>query len=227
MQDSFKLLTGRENNHLIDHEGFLIHKGILESFIKLQARAKKEINSDLKIISSFRDYNRQEIIWNNKASGYRPIYNDQNEVVEIKSLNDSQIVNKIMRFSALPGTSRHHWGTDVDIYDAKAMRKEEVQLVHSECIDNGPCSQLHSWLDEQVAQNKSFNFFRPYEYDRGGVSVEKWHLSYAPISEELFSQYTLDTFIENIHHGAIVLRDVILEDPQFFFETYVKNINLA
>jgi hypothetical protein len=27
-----------------------------------------------------------------------------------------------------------------------------------------------------------FGFFRPYRTDRGGVSPEPWHLSYAPVS---------------------------------------------
>jgi LAS superfamily LD-carboxypeptidase LdcB len=226
MKSSFNLLTGRENNELVEHQGFLIHKGTLDSFTKLQAQAKKDINADLQIVSSFRDYNRQEIIWNNKASGYRPVFDDQNTQLHKDDFSELDYVKKIMRFSALPGSSRHHWGTDLDIFDARNIEKKEVQLIHKECIDDGPCSELHTWLDEQINLQSSFGFFRPYENDLGGVSIEKWHLSHAPIAMDLFNDYTIDIFIENLHSGVIVSKEAIIENLQFFYENFVKNIKM-
>jgi LAS superfamily LD-carboxypeptidase LdcB len=227
MKNSFNLLTGRENNELIEHQGFLIHKDIFNAFVNLQDKARKEINADLQIVSSFRDYKRQEVIWNNKVTGVRPVFDEYNNPVNKNDFSELEFIKKIMRFSALPGASRHHWGTDLDIFDARNIQKKDVQLTHNECINNGPCAELHTWLDEQINTNNAFDFFRPYEEDLGGVATEKWHISYAPISKELFDSYTIDTFIENLHKGDIESKDAILKDPSFFFENFIQNVKTS
>ena len=33
-------------------------------------------------------------------------------------MDDEAAIDKIIEYSTLPGTSRHHWGTDIDIIDA-------------------------------------------------------------------------------------------------------------
>ena len=33
------------------------------------------------------------------------------------SLEPKKAISEIIRFSTVPGTSRHHWGTDIDIID--------------------------------------------------------------------------------------------------------------
>jgi hypothetical protein len=68
MKNSFKFLTGRENPFLEEFEGVLIHKEITTPLQKLKDLAKKEIGADLQIISGNRNYERQEVIWNLKAS---------------------------------------------------------------------------------------------------------------------------------------------------------------
>jgi len=55
-----------------------------------------------------------------------------------------------------------------------------VQLSPGEVAAGGLFDPLHCWLDERMAQQRSHGFFRPYGSDRGGVAVERWHLSYAP-----------------------------------------------
>jgi LAS superfamily LD-carboxypeptidase LdcB len=98
-----------------------------------------------------------------------------------------------MRYSALPGTSRHHWGTDLDIYDAAALgERQAVQLVPEEVAPGGVFDPLHCWLDERMAAGRSHGFFRPYGVDRGGVAPERWHLSYAPLALECDRQFSAD-----------------------------------
>ena len=93
---------------------------------------------DLAIASSFRSFERQCAIWNGKASGERPVYGDGGDVVELGELAPSDQVHAIMRFSALPGTSRHHWGSDLDVFDAAAVPKGyQLQLSMAEVAGGG------------------------------------------------------------------------------------------
>ncbi|NIM47861.1 MAG: D-alanyl-D-alanine carboxypeptidase family protein, partial [Gemmatimonadales bacterium] len=86
-----------------------------------------------------------------------------------------------LRWSALPGASRHHWGTDLDVYDLAARPEGyEVELIPEEVDAGGMFGPLHEWLDGRIAADAAFGFFRPYERDRQGVAPERWHLSYAP-----------------------------------------------
>lgn len=224
-KEFYRLITGRDHPYLIQHEGYLIHKETLESFKKLQFLAKKEIGVDLKIISSYRDFKRQQLIWNNKVQGKTPIKDEEGNILEIKELNVIEVINKIMRFSALPGASRHHWGTDFDVYDANSLNKEDVQLEPKECLPNGPCGKLHLWLDDLIATKNAFNFFRPYDRDLGGVSVEKWHLSYRPLAGEYFNNYTQSIFQKNIEESEIELKSVVLENLEEIFKKFVTNIS--
>ena len=228
MKDKLYLqLTGRENNDIIQYGDNLIHKDIISPFEKLRAKAKKEINAQIDIISSFRDYNRQEIIWNNKASGKRKVLDDNECIVMLDEHTPEDFIEFIMRFSAIPGLSRHHWGTDIDIFDSNKLEKSQVQLVHSECVGDGPFTLLHQWLDDAIQSDQSFQFFRPYEKDLGGISVEKWHISYSPIAENFFQQYSLEFFARNIEESQIIFKDIILKNIEYYFEKYFKRINLA
>jgi LAS superfamily LD-carboxypeptidase LdcB len=226
MASNFDLLTGRNNPYLLKFEDALVHKDMIPSFKLLEEKAKDEIGASLKIISSFRDYERQEKIWNLKAQGKRTVLNDKEIEMKLIESTPEDFIEYIMRFSAIPGLSRHHWGTDIDIFDASKLGKENVQLVDSECRENGPFCELHEWLDKQIQNGEAYNFFRPYSKDLGGIAVEKWHLSYAPLSQEFFNDYTIDTFQENIDQSEIDFKEIILKNLDLYFEKYFKRITL-
>ncbi len=124
---SFHLLTGRINpkDHLQQYKdtSHFLEAKTLENFLKLQVAAKTEINAQLEIISSYRDFSRQESIWNRKVSGDLKILDDNERVINPKNYSQEELITKIARFSAIPGASRHHWGTDIDIYDASQIKK--------------------------------------------------------------------------------------------------------
>lgn len=221
-----KTILGYDHQELKDYEGYLLHQDIIASFQRLRANAKTEIRADLKIISSYRNFERQKVIWNEKAQGTRKVLDDHGNIVTRESLSDRDFLLKIMRFSAVPGMSRHHWGTDIDIFDANKLAKNKVQLTPNECIGEGPFATLHTWLDQKISSHESYGFFRPYEQDLGGVSPEKWHLSYAPVAQKFFRQLTIDLFIQCLEENEIAFKDILLSDPQFYFDKYVKSISL-
>ena len=67
--------------------------------------------------SSFRDFERQQLIWNCKFNGERKVHDDEGNLLDLALLDDWQKAQAILRWSALPGGSRHHWGTEIDIFD--------------------------------------------------------------------------------------------------------------
>ena len=175
-------LVGRDNTHVIDWNGAGLHSRVLTSFKRLSSDAK-EAGFDLRIASGFRSYDRQLTIFNGKASGDRPIFDDDGNTIEIDDLSSYNLLCSILRFSALPGASRHHWGTDIDVYDANAVSSDYVvRLSLEEVSSGGVFHSLHEWLDSLIEEDQSYGFYRPYAVDSGGVSPERWHLSFAPLA---------------------------------------------
>ena len=224
MSNKFNFLTGRDHPYLKEFDGMKIHKKIIPSLVELKEAAKDEMNIDLTIISGFRDYKRQQIIWDEKALGKRNVFDDYNTIQNPKDFSDIDFIKKIMRFSALPGASRHHWGTDIDIFDQNIKSKNDVILNHDESEND--FKVLHQWLTDRIENNDSFGFFRPYDKDLGGISKEKWHLSFAPLAQEYYDLYDLNTFIQNIKSSDIIFRDKILENAESLYNQFIKLIVL-
>lgn len=199
-----------------------LHERAHDAFIKLN-QLSNENGFDLQIISGFRSYERQLQIWNNKASGKRDLYDSNGNKIETLTLEKKELLESIMFYSAIPGFSRHHWGTEIDVYDGKRAKKDEVQLLPSESEKGGIFFEFHQWLDQVIENNKSFGFFRPYENFNGGVSQEKWHLSFYPEATQMEKLLNIDLFIQEIKDSEILLKEEILKDPEYYFNTYVIN----
>lgn len=190
-------LTGREDTHLLELTGgHRLQLPVAQAFAALQADALAA-GFELAIASSFRSYSRQLTIWNGKASGQRGVHDDAGRAVVIADLDATQKLRAILRFSALPGSSRHHWGTDLDVFDAAAMMPGyQLQLSPAEIETGGLFDPLHCWLDQRMAAGQSRGFYRPYNVDRGGVAPERWHLSYAPLASACETQLTSQLLLD-------------------------------
>ena len=164
---------------------------------------------DLQIASAFRSFERQLVIWNSKVRGDRPVLDEQGQPLNIKNLSEKEKVFAIMRWSALPGCSRHHWGTDMDIWDSAAVPLDYVlQLSPDEYQQDGPFYDLSCWLEEHA---EAFGFVRPYAIDRGGVSPEPWHLSYAPVAQVFDAKLDTQYICKILDNSDLLLRDAILD----------------
>ncbi|WP_116366260.1 M15 family metallopeptidase [Parahaliea mediterranea] len=185
MSSSFAIdhLTGVDDSHLVAlPDGHRLQPAVAEAWQRL-VRDARGAGFDLATASSYRDFGRQGAIWNAKAAGQRSVHDDAGNPVDMAALTPAQQMHAILRFSALPGTSRHHWGTDLDVFDAAAVPADyAVQLTPAEVAPGGPFDALHTWLDARMAAGESHGFYRPYAIDRGGVAPERWHLSYAPLA---------------------------------------------
>ncbi|MEP5566739.1 MAG: M15 family metallopeptidase [Halioglobus sp.] len=215
-------LTGRDESHLLTlSDGHRLHPQAAAAFAGLQEDASAA-GFELAIASSFRSYERQLAIFNGKACCQRSVHNDEGQVVDMASLDAAGKLAAIFRFSALPGASRHHWGTDLDVYDLAAMPQGyQLKLSPEEVAPDGMFGPLHDWLDRRMAKSESHGFYRPYAQDHGGVAVERWHLSFAPMSESLEDALDEATLLR-CWGDELLLREEIERDLAAIIERYVK-----
>ena len=194
-QISDDMMTGRSEGHLclLDRH-VLLHAEVVQPFLRMQQAAARE-GLDIQVASGFRAYDRQMAIWNAKAGGLRPLLDAEGHSLDASLLTEDEKVMAILRWSALPGCSRHHWGTDIDIWDRAAVSLDyQLQLIPEEYASGGPFYALSLWLEEHASE---FGFYRPYDRDRGGVAPEPWHLSYWPVAE-LFEAQLDGAFIQKL-----------------------------
>jgi LAS superfamily LD-carboxypeptidase LdcB len=166
----------------------------------------------LQIASAFRSFERQLAIWNGKVLGERPVHDDCGVSLDLGELDQAGKINAIMRYSALPGASRHHWGTDLDVFDAAAIPADyQLQLSPREVAPDGMFAGIHAWLDDRIAAGRAFGFYRPYGIDCGGVAPERWHLSYAPLARGYAGELTVELLAAALRNSGLELLEPVLE----------------
>jgi LAS superfamily LD-carboxypeptidase LdcB len=226
------ILVGQDETHLCSAEDaewltVSVHREVVDPFREL-ASAAAGAGFDLAILSGFRSFDKQLSIWNRKARGELAVFDSDARALDITSLSDRELVFSILRWSALPGASRHHWGTDLDVYDAAAKPAGyEIELIPSEYQSGGMFAPLSHWLDERIANGSAFGFFRPYDRDRNGVAPERWHLSYAPLASVYARMLSLALFRRTIESADMMLKDVVLAHLDEIVARFVTNTNPA
>lgn len=216
-------LTGQSTSHLSEiNDKILIHRDALSDFCGLQ-QAAKLAGFNLQIASGFRSFDRQLGIWNNKYSGKRPVLDKNEQPLNLQKLSEIEKLFAILHWSAIPGTSRHHWGTDLDIYDPNLLPAEQrLQLTISEYCNGGYFQALTQWLTENMAQ---FGFYRPYQSFLGGVAIEPWHISYYPVAEAALKQLDLDLIQDLIIKKNILGKSLICQQLPMIYTQFICNIN--
>ena len=194
---------------LVNCETVFLHSGAAEAFALLKEQAAAA-DIDLRIASGFRNFDRQLSIWNRKAAGQLNVLGSDGQVLDLAQLTEPERVFAILRWSALPGASRHHWGTDMDVYDGRDLPADyRLQLTTAEAYSQ--FGRLHAWLDTRMAQEGSAcGFIRPYQQDRGGIAPEPWHLSYAPLAEAFQQVFSLQQLAAILAATDIALKEAIL-----------------
>ena len=130
--------------------------------------AAKQDGINLQIVSGTRNFEEQKGIWERKWE------------LNFKALNDSvKTAKKILLFSSMPCTSRHHWGTDMDL-----------NSLNNKYFESGQGLKEYKWLQEHGSK---FGFCQVYDdkavTKRKGYELEKWHWSYMPVSSMFLKQY--------------------------------------
>lgn len=221
-KELIQCITGQSDAHLVAIQNHYLHTNIVNDFVALQSAAASA-GFDLCIASSFRDFNRQSAIWNAKFSNKRVVLNKAQQAVELNSLSDIEKCTAIMLYSALPGASRHHLGTDLDIFDKSAVSDDyELQLTPDEYQHGGPFAELSQWLDTHLAE---FGFYRPYQHDLGGVAPELWHISHIAQSEQLMRHLSVEVLHNCIKESDLLGKNAILTHLPALYERFVLNVS--
>lgn len=178
------------------------------AFKAMQTEAKKD-GIDLKVVSSFRSYAAQKRIWNRK---YKRFISE--------GLTGPEAIKKIIEYSTLPGTSRHHWGTDIDLIEGSEIVEGDVLL--EEHFHQGAYQKLHRWLQKNATR---FGFDIVYTNDsfRKGFLYEPWHYSYTPLSKEFLKTYQEKELIYSIKQDSTLLGKEFIS-PKFLENYYRENV---
>lgn len=158
-----------------DETKHYLRKEAAHAWERMHQKANED-GVELFIVSSTRNFERQKQIWENKWLG-RSL--TQNVNLAESGLNDFEKAERILKYSAMPGTSRHHWGTDIDI-----------NSVDEDFFETEEGEKLYLWL---LNNAHTFGFFQPYSM-RGknrptGYEEEPWHWSYAPLSDVFLKDF--------------------------------------
>lgn len=143
-----------------------MHRSAYESYKSMHASAKQD-GVQLTVISATRNFEYQKEIWEKKW-----------KLEKYKSLSDFERAKDILSFSSMPGTSRHHWGTDIDL-----------NSVDPKSFESGTNKKAYEWL---LANAATFGFAQTYtdkKNGRTGYSEEKWHWSFMPLSKIYLAEY--------------------------------------
>jgi LAS superfamily LD-carboxypeptidase LdcB len=217
-------LMGLDDCHLIECQfQHKLQPQVCLAFKEMQ-RAALADGIDCQIVSAYRGFTQQLAIWQKKWAGEKVLLDINEKPLEFSSLNDEDKLHAILTWSALPGTSRHHWGTDLDVYDRHSVKQCAVpfQLVQTEYeAANGPCFMLNNWLSQHA---EKFGFNRPYQDYHGGVAAEPWHLSYQSLAEEGRQTFDLDALKQVLVEHEIAGLNLILANLPSIYQRYVLNL---
>jgi LAS superfamily LD-carboxypeptidase LdcB len=219
-------LTGRARTHLTEPPGVhcLVHRDAAEAFLAMRAAAAR-VGIDLEAASAFRDFERQRQLWNAKFRGERPLLDAQGRPLDVTRLEEPQRIEAILLWTALPGASRHHWGTDLDVIDRAAVPTGyEVQLAADEYAPGAMFGRLGAWLE---ANMRHFGFFRPYASGKGGVRPEPWHLSFAPVARRALAAHEVTTLADALQGQEVLGLAAVLARLAQIHERYVRTIDAA
>jgi hypothetical protein len=173
--------------------------------------------------SSFRDFDTQVRIWNEKWTGRRPLHDRDGTTLVAARLAPAARVRAILIWSAPPGASRHHWGSDLDVYDRAAVAVGSgPSLLPEEYAPDGPFAALTAWLDANMHR---YGFYRPYRTDRGGVSPEPWHLSHAPTAREASLRLRPATLRAAIEASELEGKAALLKSLPRVYRRYVRAVD--
>jgi len=216
-------LLGHNNSHitwLSDNVG--IHHDMVNAYRLMQAAAKAD-GINLHIASGFRPFERQLAIWNNKFTGVAAVKNMQGDIVDLSSLSDQDKIKAILLYSALPGASRHHWGTDIDVYAPNLLPPEQtLQLEPWEYELNGPLYPLTLWLNKH---GEDFGFYLPYDRYRGGIAAEPWHLSYLPLARYSQNELSIELLMQCLQNCELAGKEAVLAEIDNIYQDFIMNIN--
>ena len=218
-----RALTGRSSAHVQALAGskLRLHPALIAPLEAMRSAAAAQ-GIALEPVSAFRDFDHQRSIWNAKFRGERVLLGRDGAPLLPRPQSEGGLIEAILLWSALPGASRHHWGTDLDVIDRAALAPGlQPELTRAEFAVDGRFARLEAWL---AAHCEEFGFYRPYDRDRGGVQPEPWHLSFAPLAAAALEQLTLEVLREALDGVDLAGAATVREKLPDIHARYVRGV---
>jgi len=147
-------------------ENIYLRKEVYSQLTKMIDAASKD-GVKLIVISATRNFNYQKGIWENKWKNKTNV-----------KASAAERARSIMRYSAMPGASRHHWGTDIDF-----------NSVSPDFFKSGDGKKIYQWLLQHGAEYGFRQTYTSKLEGRTGYEEEYWHWSYMPLAEQMLAEY--------------------------------------
>lgn len=210
---------GMEKNNLYEIQpGYFVDNEIVRDLHSLINDAKLQ-GFELRVESAYRTFEKQLSIWNRKASGELPLLSSEGIPME-RPKDEEELMHAILTWSALPGASRHHLGTDIDVVDGAACPEGyEVQLTPEEC--SGMFSSFHHFLTERIAQGRAYGFSRVFIPGRGKTRPEEWHIAHLPTSRKRLENFDLKKLRQIYERSEMACKNVVLANLEQLADDYI------
>ncbi len=153
-----------------------LRKEAYNAFVEMHNAAKKE-GVNIVIISATRTFDAQKVIWEKKWIR-----------ADYSKFSPAQRVREIMKYSSMPGTSRHHWGTDIDI-----------NSLENNYFLSGEGKKTYEWMVKNAGMYGFYQTYTNKKKSRTGYEEEKWHWSYLPLARPM-----LEAYLQNISYGDLI-----------------------
>lgn len=179
-----------------------LNKEVYNAFLEMYDAAKKD-GINLTILSGTRNFEEQKAIWERKWKKYN-------------ALKPTDRAKKILEYSSMPSSSRHHWGTDLDL-----------NSLSNSYFSSGKGKTIYNWLNENA---NNFGFYQVYtskDNGRTGYNLEKWHWSYLPLASKYLEFYNANVTAKDISNfkGSELAKELnIIEDYVNGISKQVKKI---
>ena len=197
-------LIGKGNPTMVGKDYKLLPE-VAKQFELMKSEAQKA-GFKIHVVSSYRNYTYQNGIWERKYKSN-----------QAKKIAPKQNIEKIIEYSTIPGTSRHHWGTDLDIIDAtKGIPGDPLNEKHFN--EGGSMHKFKLWLDENASK---YGFYLVYtdNINRKGFKYEPWHFTYKAISKPMLDEYKKLNIKKVLQENKLLGSDNFTDD---FIEKYTK-----
>ena len=151
-----------------DRAGLYLRQDTYSAFKEMFAAAQ-ENHIKLVIRSATRNFEAQKRIWERKWEGKTKL---EGKIYATQIADPVERAKEILLYSSMPGTSRHHWGTDIDL-----------NAFSNSYFESGAGQKIYQWLLENA---EKYGFCQPYTAKGlnrpNGYEEEKWHWSYLPVA---------------------------------------------
>ena len=198
--------------------GYFVDRAVVSDLQALSDDAASN-GFQLRVESAYRSFEKQLSIWNRKARGELPLLSAAGVPME-RPTDEEELMYAILTWSALPGASRHHLGTDIDVVDgASCPEGYEVQLTPAEC--EGMFAKFHAFLTERMEAGTSFGFSRVFVPGRGKIKPEGWHIAHLPTSRKRLEHFSLDVLRSIYEQSDMACKRVVLARLSKLAEEYI------